>query len=168
MVRPETYYLNPLECTTSDGVVNVFREIAVISRSEEKNQSFTLFVEKLKMVWILQLGKGDRAQSGANLWSWCKAGLIHLSIGHLVFVLLHPIIKGNMVYKKKNKYQVLLYDRVTEGIQAFCANHSIDEVFNTKFINLKESVQVGKLFKLKQQLEGGSQSFQTLLKLHSF
>ena len=37
MVRPETYYLNPLECTTSDGVVNVFREIAVISRSEEKN-----------------------------------------------------------------------------------------------------------------------------------
>ena len=50
MVRPETYYLNPLECTTSDGVVNVFREIAVISRSEEKNQSFTLFVEKLKMV----------------------------------------------------------------------------------------------------------------------
>ena len=73
-----------------------------------------------------------------------------------------------MVYKKKNKYQVLLYDRVTEGIQAFCANHSIDEVFNTKFINLKESVQVGKLFKLKQQLEGDSQSFQTLLKLHSF
>ena len=50
MVRPETYYLNPLECTTSDGVVNVFREIAVISRSEEKNLSFTLFVEKLKMV----------------------------------------------------------------------------------------------------------------------
>ena len=70
-----------------------------------------------------------------------------------------------MVYKKKNKYQVLLYDRVTEGIQAFCANHSIDEVFNTKFINLKESVQVGKLFK---QLKGDSQSFQTLLKLHSF
>ena len=50
MVRPETYYLNPLECTTSDGVVNVFREIAVISRSEENNKSFSLFVEKLKMV----------------------------------------------------------------------------------------------------------------------
>ena len=74
-----------------------------------------------------------------------------------------------MVYKKKRIYnQVLLYDRVTEGIQAFCANHSIDEVFNTKFINLKESVQVGKLFKLKQQLEGDSQSFRTLLKVHSF
>ena len=91
-----------------------------------------------------------------------------MTFGHLVFVLLNPIIKGNVVVYKKNKYQVLLYDRVTEGIQAFCANHSIDEVFNTKFINLKESVQVGKLFKLKQQLEGGSQSFQTLLKLHSF
>ena len=145
MVRPETYYLNPLECTTSDGVVNVFREIAVISRSEENNKSFSLFVEKLKMVLILQLRKGDSAQSGANLWSWCKAGLIHLTFGHLVFVLLNPIMKGNVAVYKNNKYQVLLYDRVTEGIQAFCANHSIDEVFNTKFINLKESVQVCRL-----------------------
>ena len=69
---------------------------------------------------------------------------------------------------KRINNQVLLYDRVTEGIQAFCANHSIDEVFNTKFINLKESVQVCRLFKLKQQLEGDSPGFQTLLKLHSF
>ena len=91
-----------------------------------------------------------------------------MTFGHLVFVLLNPIIKGNVVVYKKNKYQVLLYDRVTEGIQAFCANHSIDEVFNTKFINLKESVQVGKLFQQKQQLEGDSQGFQTLLKLNSF
>jgi len=88
MVRPETYYLNPMECTTSDGVVNVFREIAVISS-----------LEREKVRNLVQTFGVD--------------------------------IK-----------QVLLYDRVTEGIQAFCANHSIDEVFNTKFINLRESVQV--------------------------
>jgi len=88
MVRPETYYLNPLECTTSDGVVNVFREIAVISSLEKET------VRSLVQTFGVDVK------------------------------------------------QVLLYDRVTEGIQAFCANHSIDEVFNTKFINLKESVQV--------------------------
>ena len=91
-----------------------------------------------------------------------------MSIGHLVFVLLNPIIKGNVVVYKKNNYQVLLYDRVTEGIQAFCANHSIDEVFNTKFINLKESVQVCKLFKLNQQLEGDSPGFQNYIVFTSF
>merc|ERR1719167_433886 len=88
MVRPETYYLNPLECTTSDGVVNVFREIAVISSLEKET------VRSLVQTFGVDVK------------------------------------------------QVLLYDRVTEGIQAFCANHSIDEVFNTKFINLRESVQV--------------------------
>ena len=37
-----------------------------------------------------------------------------------------------------------MYDRITEGIQAFCANHSIDEVFNTKFLELGFYVQVEK------------------------
>ena len=50
MVRPETYYLNPMECTTSDGVVNVFREIAVISRWEiNQNQKlFCLHLDRWK------------------------------------------------------------------------------------------------------------------------
>ena len=37
--------------------------------------------------------------------------------------------------------QVLVYDRISEGIQSFCANNSIDEVYNTKFIQIEESVK---------------------------
>ena len=50
MVRPETYYLNPMECTTSDGVVNVFREIAVISRWEinQNQKHFCLHLDRRK------------------------------------------------------------------------------------------------------------------------
>jgi len=86
-VRPETRYLNALKCTTSDGVVNVFREIQVIS-SLNQEKIFDLIINF-----------------------------------------------GNDVK------QVLVYDRISEGIQAFCANHSIDEVYNTKFVEIEESVK---------------------------
>lgn len=87
-VRPETRYLNPLECTTSDGVVNVFREIALISS-----------IERERVHYLVQ------------------------TFGH-------------------NVKQILVYDRITEGIQGFCANHSIDEVFNTQFLELGDYVRV--------------------------
>jgi len=86
-IRPETRYLNALRCTTSDGVVNIFREIQVIS-SLNKDKIFDL---------ILSFGNDIK--------------------------------------------QVLVYDRISEGIQSFCANHSIDEVYNTKFIEIEESVK---------------------------
>eukprot|EP00091_Calanus_sinicus_P008811 TRINITY_DN21022_c0_g1_i1.p1 TRINITY_DN21022_c0_g1~~TRINITY_DN21022_c0_g1_i1.p1 ORF type:complete len:249 (-),score=69.55 TRINITY_DN21022_c0_g1_i1:56-802(-) len=86
-IRPETRYLNALKCTTSDGVVNVFRDIQVIS-SLNKEKIFDL---------ILSFGNDIK--------------------------------------------QVLVYDRISEGIQSFCANHSIDEVYNTKFIEIEESVK---------------------------
>jgi len=86
-IRPETRYLNALKCTTSDGVVNIFREIQVIS-SLNKDKIFDL---------ILSFGNDIK--------------------------------------------QVLVYDRISEGIQSFCANNSIDEVYNTKFIEIEESVK---------------------------
>lgn len=86
-IRPETRYLNALKCTTSDGVVNVFRDIQVIS-SLNKDKIFDL---------IMSFGNDIK--------------------------------------------QVLVYDRISEGIQSFCANHSIDEVYNTKFIEIEESVK---------------------------
>jgi len=86
-VRPETFYLNPLQCTTSDGVMNVFREVQVISSIDQ-----------------------DR---------------------------LKPLITnfGNDIK------QVLVYDRIQEGIQSFCANNSIDEVYNTKFMLIEGYVK---------------------------
>ena len=37
--------------------------------------------------------------------------------------------------------QVLVYDRIQEGIQSFCANNSIDEVYNTKFLLIEGYVK---------------------------
>ncbi len=41
----------------------------------------------------------------------------------------------------KLKY-LLIYDRVSESVQNFCANHSIDEVYNTKFLDIVDYVNV--------------------------
>lgn len=86
-VRPETHYLNPLQCTTSDGVVNVFREVQVISSLDQL---------KLKNL-VMNFGNDIK--------------------------------------------QVLIYDRIGEGIQTFCANNSIDEVYNTKFLRIEQFVK---------------------------
>lgn len=37
--------------------------------------------------------------------------------------------------------KILLHDRINEGISMFCANNSIDEVYNTKFIFLQDFVK---------------------------
>lgn len=37
---------------------------------------------------------------------------------------------------------ILIYDRVTEAMQLFCSNHSIDEVYNTKFLDIIDFVTV--------------------------
>ena len=36
---------------------------------------------------------------------------------------------------------ILIYDRVAQGIQDFCANNSIDEVYNSRFVELSQSVE---------------------------
>ena len=36
--------------------------------------------------------------------------------------------------------KVLIYDRIAQGIQDFCANNSIDEVYNSRFVDLSQSV----------------------------
>jgi hypothetical protein len=37
---------------------------------------------------------------------------------------------------------LLIYDRVSEAVQNFCANHTIDEVYNTKFLDIQDYVNV--------------------------
>ena len=36
--------------------------------------------------------------------------------------------------------KVLIYDRIAQGIQDFCANNSLDEVYNSRFVDLSQSV----------------------------
>jgi len=86
-IRPETRYINPLTCTTSDGVVNVFRDIQVISSIDQ---------DKVQGL-VRRFGSGIK--------------------------------------------EILVYDRIKEGVQTFCANHSIDEVYNTKFLQVEEYVR---------------------------
>ena len=82
-VTPETKMLNPLICTTRDGVRNIFRDIQVIS-SLDPGQ-------------VLDLVRR---------------------------------------YTPKMKH-ILVYDRVEEAIQLFCANHSIDEVIFISYHSIK-------------------------------
>jgi len=86
-VRPETKYLDPMKCTTRDGVSNVFKNVQIIS-SVDIDRVFDL-VSKF----------GDNMKS------------------------------------------ILIYDRVAQGIQDYCANNSIDEVYNSKFVELALSVE---------------------------
>ena len=87
VVRPETTYLDPLTCTTSDGVTNIFRNVQVICS-----------VDQSKLRYLI-----------TNY--------------------------GNDMKK------VLVYDRVAEAVQAFCANSSIDEVYNSKFLEIEGFVK---------------------------
>jgi len=86
-VRPETKILDPMKCTTKDGVTNIFKNVQVIS-SVNSDRVFGL-VSKF----------GDHMK------------------------------------------KVLIYDRIAQGIQDFCANNSIDEVYNARFVELSTSVQ---------------------------
>ena len=38
--------------------------------------------------------------------------------------------------------KILIYDRLIEAVQMFCANNSIDEVYNTKFLEIIEFANV--------------------------
>ena len=101
MVRPETKFLDPMKCTTKDGVSNIFKNVQVIS-SINTDRIFQL-VSKY----------------------------------------------GNEMKK------VLIYDRIAQGIQDYCANNSIDEVYNTKFVQLSASVQQSLSNSLEKLFPGG-------------
>ena len=51
--------------------------------------------------------------------------------------------------------KVLIYDRIAQGIQDYCANNSIDEVYNTKFVELSASVQQSLTISMEKLFPGG-------------
>ena len=87
-VRPESHRINPLICTTKDGVKNVFRDVEVISSIDPK-----------RIVYLVQ-----------------KFG-VHMKT-------------------------LLVYDRISEAIQLFCSNSSIDDVYIGKFLDIIDFVDV--------------------------
>ena len=38
--------------------------------------------------------------------------------------------------------RVLIYDRIAEDLRIFCANHTIDEVYNSMFLDIVEKVKI--------------------------
>ena len=51
--------------------------------------------------------------------------------------------------------KVLIYDRIAEGIQDFCANNSIDEVYNSRFVELSTSVEMSLNASMTKLAENG-------------
>jgi len=49
----------------------------------------------------------------------------------------------------------LIFDRVKEALQIFCANHSIDEVYNTKFLNIVARVKENVIESIERLGDGG-------------
>lgn len=85
-LTPETEIMNPMVCTTRDGVRNVFRDVQVITSLEEKY--------------------------------------------------VHQLVK-RFTSDLKN---ILVYDRVRESVEKFCANNTIDEVYRTRFLDITNYV----------------------------
>ena len=50
---------------------------------------------------------------------------------------------------------ILIYDRVAQGIQDFCANNSIDEVYNSRFVELSQSVETSLNFSIGRLSNNG-------------
>ena len=52
-------------------------------------------------------------------------------------------------------HQILVFDRIYEEIRIFCANHTIDEVYNTMFLDIVETVTIHVKETIKELGEGG-------------
>merc|ERR1712228_639999 len=51
--------------------------------------------------------------------------------------------------------RALVFDRITEELRIFCANHTIDEVYNTMFLDIVETVRENVKTSISRLGEGG-------------
>jgi regulator of protease activity HflC (stomatin/prohibitin superfamily) len=52
-------------------------------------------------------------------------------------------------------HEVLVFDRIYEELRIFCANHTVDEVYNTLFLEIVESVTTNVVDTIKDLGNGG-------------
>jgi regulator of protease activity HflC (stomatin/prohibitin superfamily) len=52
-------------------------------------------------------------------------------------------------------HEVLVFDRIYEELRIFCANHTVDEVYNTMFLDIVETVSKNVVDTIKDLGEGG-------------
>lgn len=97
-VTPETKVMDPMVCTTRDGVRNVFRDVQV------------------PVVFKIH---------------FCGFNIHPQVISSLDPKFIHVLVKQ---FTHDLKY-ILVYDRVREAVQNFCANNSIDEVIKVTHIS---------------------------------
>ena len=69
-------------------------------------------------------------------------------------------VKAGAVVALVKKYgmefhETLVFDRIYEEIRIFCANHTIDEVYNTKFLEIVDAVTKNVKDTIKELGEGG-------------
>ena len=131
-VRPETKILDPMKCTTKDGVTNIFKNVQVW-------QIFSDLFPNVKVVTSLRLiSQNDVPTSHIEL------RIVFLR--NSLYAKVISSVNSDRVFGLVSKFgdhmkKVLIYDRIAQGIQDFCANNSIDEVYNARFVELSTSVQ---------------------------
>ena len=54
-IRPQTKVMDPMVCTTRDGVKNVFRDIQVISSVKKDKVSYQMVTCTIKLYWICKM-----------------------------------------------------------------------------------------------------------------
>ena len=52
-------------------------------------------------------------------------------------------------------HETLVFDRIYEELRIFCANHTVDEVYNTMFLDIVDAVREGVVETIKDLGEGG-------------
>ena len=65
------------------------------------------------------------------------------------------MISGKMKKFGTNFKKALVFDRIKEELRIFCANHTIDEVYNTMFLDIVDSVLTNVRTSIKRLGEEG-------------
>ena len=62
----------------------------------------------------------------------------------------------NLVRKFGIKFrESLIFDRVKEELRIFCANNTIDDVYNTKFLQIVKTIEINLITSIERLGEGG-------------
>ena len=75
---------------------------------------------------------------------WPSQSILNINWWHAKVI---SSVNADRVFALVSKFgdhmkKVLIYDRIAQGIQDFCANNSIDEVYNSRFVELSTSVEM--------------------------
>ena len=141
-IRPETKYLNSMKCVTKEKSKNI--RFTLMHCTVQATNYFLIASGLYSFLYINILGRSPK-DGVTNIFK--EVQVISSISRDKIFDLITMF--GNDVK------QILVYDRIIEGINSFCANNTIDEVYNTKFVEVEDSVKNSLNRSLVRFAEGG-------------